>query len=125
MDGGETNDDAGGVRLTLSQDAVQEFQINRSNYAADLGGASGATINIVSKSGTNELHGNLFAFFRNDALDARDRFAMSQALQPGEPFSLTATGNPIKNSLNRQQFGGNIGFPVSQDKSSCIWHTKV
>jgi hypothetical protein len=117
VDGGETNDDAGGVRLTLSQDAVQEFQINRSNYAADLGGASGATINIVSKSGTNDLHGNLFAFFRNDALDARDRFAMSQALQPGEPFSLTATGNPIKNSLNRQQFGGNIGFPVSQDKS--------
>jgi hypothetical protein len=117
VDGGEANDDAGGVRLTLSQDAVQEFQINRSNYAADLGGASGATINIVSKSGTNDLHGNLFAFFRNDALDARDRFAMSQALQPGEPFSLTATGNPIKNSLNRQQFGGNIGFPVSKDKS--------
>jgi hypothetical protein len=117
VDGGEANDDAGGVRLTLSQDAVQEFQVNRSNYAADLGGASGATINIVSKSGTNDLHGNLFAFFRNDALDARDRFAMSQALQPGEPFSLTATGNPIKNSLNRQQFGGNIGFPVSKDKS--------
>jgi hypothetical protein len=117
VDGGEANDDAGGVRLTLSQDAVQEFQVNRSNYAADLGGASGATINIVSKSGTNDLHGNLFAFFRNDALDARDRFAISQALQPGEPFSLTATGNPIKNSLNRQQFGGNIGFPVSKDKS--------
>jgi hypothetical protein len=117
VDGGEANDDAGGVRLTLSQDAVQEFQVNRSNYAADLGGASGATINIVSKSGTNDLHGNLFGFFRNDGLDARDRFAMSQALQPGEPFSLTATGSPIKNSLNRQQFGGNIGFPVSKDKS--------
>jgi hypothetical protein len=117
VDGGEANDDAGGVRLTLSQDAVQEFQINRSNYAADLGGASGATINIVSKSGTNDVHGSLFAFFRNDGLDARDRFAVSQALQPGEPFSLTATGSPIKNSLNRQQFGGNIGFPVSKDKS--------
>jgi len=117
VDGGEANDDAGGVRLTLSQDAVQEFQVNRSNYAADLGGASGATINIVSKSGTNDLHANLFAYFRNDALDARDRFAMSQALQPGEPFSLTAMGVPIKNSLNRQQFGGNAGFPVSKDKS--------
>ena len=117
VDGGEANDDAGGVRLTLSQDAVQEFQVNRSNYAADLGGASGATINIVSKSGTNDLHFNLFAFFRNDALDARDRFAMSQALQPGDPFSLTATGVPIKNSLSRQQFGGNAGFPVSKDKS--------
>src|SRR5499427_8597344 len=117
VDGGEANDDAGGVRLTLSQDAVQEFQVNRSNYAADLGGASGATINIVSKTGSNDLHFNLFAYFRNDALDARDRFAMSQALQPGEPFSLTAMGVPIKNSLNRQQFGGNAGFPVSKDKS--------
>jgi Carboxypeptidase regulatory-like domain len=117
VDGGEANDDAGGVRLTLSQDAVQEFQINRSNYSADLGGASGATINIVSKSGTNELHGNLFGFFRNSGLDARDRFAYSQALEPGEPFSLTATGSPIKNSLNRQQFGGSIGFPISRDKT--------
>ena len=117
VDGGEANDDAGGVRLTLSQDAVQEFQVNRSNYAADLGGASGATINIVSKSGSNSLHANLFAYFRNDALDARDRFAMSQALEPGDPFSLAATGVPIKNSLNRQQFGGNVGFPISKDKS--------
>src|SRR5208283_1216253 len=61
VDGGEANDDAGGVRLTLSQDAVQEFQVNRSNYTAELGGASGATINIVSKSGTNELHGSLYS----------------------------------------------------------------
>jgi Carboxypeptidase regulatory-like domain/TonB dependent receptor len=117
VDGGEANDDAGGVRLTISQDAVQEFQINRSNYMAELGGASGATINIVSKSGTNQLHGSLFGFFRNDALDARDVFAFSQALQPGGPFSLSATGEPVKNSLNRQQFGGNVGFPVKKDKT--------
>ncbi len=50
VDGGEANDDSGGVRLTLSQEAVQEFQINRSNYSAELGGASGAAINIVSKT---------------------------------------------------------------------------
>jgi hypothetical protein len=117
VDGGEANDDAGGVRLTISQDAVQEFQINRSNYMAELGGASGATINIVSKSGTNQLHGSLFGFFRNDALDARDVFAMSQALQPGEPFSLSATGEPVKNSLNRQQFGGSVGFPIRKDQT--------
>jgi len=60
-DGGEANDDEGGVRLTLGQDAVQEFQINRSNYGADMGGASGATINIVSKSGTDDLHGSALA----------------------------------------------------------------
>jgi Carboxypeptidase regulatory-like domain/TonB dependent receptor len=117
VDGGEFNDDAGGVRLNLSQDAVQEFQINRSNYVAELGGASGATINIVSKSGGNDLHGNLFGFFRNSGMDARDPFAYTQALQPGDPFSLTAQGSPVKDSLNRQQFGGNVGFPIKKDKT--------
>src|SRR5262249_14333630 len=89
VDGGEANDDSGGARLTLSQDAVQEFQINRSNYSAELGGASGASINIVSKSGTNDLHGSLYAFFRNDAMDARNPFAFTQALQPGQVFDPT------------------------------------
>ncbi len=57
VDGGETSGDSGGVRLTVSQDAVQEFQINRSNYSADLGAATGASINIVTKSGSNTVHG--------------------------------------------------------------------
>ncbi len=120
VDGGEVNDDSGGVRLNISQEAVQEFQINRSNYGADLGGASGASINIVSKSGTNTVHGGVFGLFRNDALDARDRFAFSQALQPGQAFNPLApdtTGTPVKNSLNRQQFGGNIGFPLKKDQT--------
>src|SRR3989442_11628908 len=64
VDGGEANDDAGGVRLTLSQDAIQEFQINRSNYSAELGASSGANINIVSRSGTNRFHGTAYALFR-------------------------------------------------------------
>src|SRR5206468_8696573 len=55
VDGGEFNDDAGGVRLNLSQDAVQEFQVNRSNYGADQGGAFGGAINIVTKSGSNDV----------------------------------------------------------------------
>src|SRR5580700_6412069 len=120
IDGGEASDDAGGVRPTLSQDAVQEFQINRSNYQADLGAASGASINIVSKSGTNDLHGSAFGFFRNDALDARDPFAFSQALAPGEVFNPgnpDSAGSPIKNSLQRYQFGGNVGFPIQKDKT--------
>jgi hypothetical protein len=115
VDGGEANDDSGGVRLTLSQDAVQEFQINRSNYTADLGGASGASINIISKSGTNQLHGSLFGYFRNDALDAQDPFASTQASVV--PFTFTATGHPIKNSLTREQFGGSVGGPIHKDKT--------
>src|ERR1035437_5910094 len=117
VDGGEANDDAGGVRLNVSQDAVQEFQINRSNYSAELGGASGASVNIVTKSGTNNVHGGVYGFFRNDAMDARNPFAFSPALAPGEPFSLTAEGQPIKNSLSQQQFGGTIGFPIKKDKT--------
>src|SRR5215472_6489098 len=104
VDGGEARDDAGGVRLTVSQDSVQEFEVNRSNYGADLGGASGASINIVTKSGTNDVHGGFFSYFRNDAMDAEDPFAFSQALQPGAVFNPAAAdtqGVPIKNSLER------------------------
>jgi hypothetical protein len=120
VDGGEANDDAGGVRLTVSQDAVQEFQINRSNYSAELGGASGAAINIVTKSGSNNAHGSLFGFFRNDAFDARDPFAFSQALTPNQPFSPAnpdSLGQPVKNTLNRQQFGGSFGMALQPDKT--------
>ena len=120
VDGGETSGDSGGVRLTVNQDDVQEFQINRSNYAAELGNATGASINIVTKSGTNNVHGGLYGFFRNDAMDARDPFAFSSALAPDPTFAnfnTTSVGTPIKNSLSRQQYGGTIGLPVQKDKT--------
>lgn len=120
VDGGEANDDSGGVRLTLGQDAVQEFQVNRSNYNAELGGASGASINIVSKTGSNDVHGSLFGFFRNDALDAANPFSFTQALQPGQAFNPAAVdtfGKHTKDSLQREQFGGTVGFPLKQDKT--------
>jgi len=120
VDGGETSGDSGGVRLTVGQDAVQEFQINRSNYSADLGAATGASINIVTKSGSNNLHGTVYGFFRNDAMDARDPFAFSSALATDPTFSnfsTTSTGRPIKNSLSRQQYGGAIGVPIKKDKT--------
>jgi carboxypeptidase family protein len=117
VDGGEAQDDAGGVRLTVSQDAVLEFQVNRSNYGADQGGAFGGSINIVTKSGGNDVHGGLFSYFRNDAMDAADPFARNQALQPGSPFSFAAQGAPIKNSLSRYQYGGSLGAPIKKDRT--------
>ncbi len=120
VDGGEANGDSGSVRLTMSQDAVQEFQVNRSNYGADLGGASGASINIVSKSGTNDVHGGLYSYFRNDAMDARDPFAFSSALAPDPTFgnfNFASAGKPVKNSLSRYQYGGTLGFPIRKDKT--------
>ncbi len=107
-DGAESNDFGGGVRETLSQDAVQEFQINRSGYSAELGGASGAVINIVSKSGTNEHHGSMFGFFRHEKLDAADPFAID--LVQGQPTR-------IKPPSNRQQFGGSMGGPIVRNKT--------
>jgi len=120
VDGGEANDDSGGVRLTMSQDAVQEFQINRSNYAAELGSASGASINIVSKSGSNDVHGSAFGFFRFTGLDARNPFSYSQALAPGQTFNPAVSdlvGVPVKDQLKRQQFGGTAGFPIKENKT--------
>ncbi|MBZ5503948.1 MAG: TonB-dependent receptor [Acidobacteriia bacterium] len=117
VDGGNFNGYSQFVMANVSQDAVQEFQINRANYSAVLGGANGASINIVTKSGTNTFHGSLYGFFRDDALDARDPFAFSQALTPGQAFSLTAQGQPVKNSLGRQQFGGTMGFPLKKDRT--------
>jgi len=119
VDGGESGDDAGGVRPTVSQDAVQEFQVNRSNYGADLGGATGASVNIVTKSGSNEVHGSVYSYFRNSGLDARDPFAFTQALAPGEIFdpATNSVGTPIKDSLGRYQFGGTIGAPIHKDKT--------
>ena len=120
VDGGETSGDSGGQRLTVSQDAVQEFQINRSNYAAELGSATGASINIVTKSGTNNVHGSLYGFFRNDAMDAQNPFSFSQALQAGQTFNPAnpdSQGSPIKDTLSRQQFGGTMGLPIKKDKT--------
>ena len=110
VDGAEANDVAGGVRPTLSQEAVQEFQINRSNYNADLGGASGGVINIVSKTGTNNVRGSIFGFFRNQNFDAADPFAIVLD-------ETTNAARRIKPDANRQQYGGTVGFPIARDRT--------
>jgi Carboxypeptidase regulatory-like domain len=78
VDGGESNDAGGGVRPTVSQEAVQEFQINRTNYSAEHGQARGGVIDIVTKAGANALHGSAFGFFRHQSLDAINPFAMGR-----------------------------------------------
>lgn len=98
IDGTDDNE-----RLTLSLvlrpgvDAVREFKIQTSNYSADLGRNSGAVINVITKSGTNQLHGSIFEYIRNSAVDARSYFN-----RVGTPFP----------SFKLNQFGGSIGGPV-------------
>jgi hypothetical protein len=102
VDGASTDTNSGAVRAVLGQEAVQEFQVNRNSYNAEYGGAFGGVVNIVSKTGTNNWHGSLFGYFRNDIFDARNFF--DQSPDGISPF-------------NRQQFGGSFGGPVRKDKT--------
>jgi hypothetical protein len=61
---------SGRAPYQFSQDAVQEFQVNRNAYSAEYGRAGGAVINVVTKSGTNDFHGSAFEFFRDKSLNA-------------------------------------------------------
>ncbi|MCW5970688.1 MAG: TonB-dependent receptor [Blastocatellales bacterium] len=102
IDGGVTLSASGGVIATVSQEAVQEFQVVRNSYSAEFGGGSGGTVNIVSKSGGNDYHGSIFGLFRDRSLDARNAFDFNPSGQ--SPF-------------NRQQFGGSLGGAIKRDKS--------
>jgi hypothetical protein len=114
VDGNDTteqfyNENAGRTRIAsqLSQDAVQEFQVLSSNFAAEYGKAMGGVINTVTKSGTNDLHGTAFWFFRNRTLNARDRYA---------------TVNPPE---YRHQTGGTLGGKIIKDKLFYFLSTEI
>ena len=101
IDGADAIDNTiNGVRATLSQEAVQEFQIIKSGYAPEYGRASSATINIVSKQGTNQWRGNVFGYLRSRNGSATNAFA-------GEP-------NP---GDTRTQAGLTLGGPIRKDKT--------
>ena len=87
----------------VSLDALQEFTIQSSTYAAEFGRMPGAQVVTVSRSGTNHFHGALFEYFRNDALDANDWFANSRGLR--------------KPALRQNDFGGVLGGPILRDRS--------
>jgi hypothetical protein len=93
------NENAGRTRIPtqISQDAVQEFQVLVNGYSAEFGRASGGVVNTVTRSGSNEVHGTGYWFFRNQDFNARDPFA---------------TVNPPE---TRHQAGGSIGGPIVRD----------
>jgi len=106
IDGADNMDVAvNAVRSTLSQDAVQEFQIIRNTFSAEFGRARGGIINIVSKSGSNEFRGSAFLFFRDKALDSRNAFAFGP--------NHTAIDPPFR----RYQFGGTVGGPIAKNRT--------
>jgi hypothetical protein len=94
-------------------DTLQEFKIQTSNYDAGYGRNPGANVNVVTKSGTNQLHGTAFEFFRNTALNATDFFRNRTCANPANTL---ACAGGVKQILNQNQFGGTIGGPIKKDK---------
>jgi hypothetical protein len=99
IDGVENMINSGGVRLSVSQEAVQEFQVNRNTTSAEFGWASGGTLNVITRSGSNDLHGNVFGFLRHRAIQARNFF------------------DPTKSSFTRSQAGTTLGGPLKKEKT--------
>jgi Carboxypeptidase regulatory-like domain/TonB dependent receptor len=101
IDGADNISTASGIQKTTpSQDAVQEFRVVNTVYSAEFGRAVGGIINIITKSGTNEVHGSLYEYFRNDAVDARSILA-----------------SPGLDTLHQNQFGASIGGPLTKDRT--------
>ena len=93
----------GGFSLSPSIDSVQEFKVQTTVFSAAFGRMAGSTINLVTKSGTNELHGSLFEFLRNDKLDANNFFNNRNGI--GKP------------EYRRHQYGGGAGGPIVKNKT--------
>jgi hypothetical protein len=99
LDGAGHNDTYLNVNVPFpNPDAVQEFNLQASNFSAEYGNAAGGIVNIVTRSGTNEIRGSVFEFLRDGALNARNFFA------------------PSKDTLKRNQFGGSVGGPIQKEK---------
>ena len=111
MDGRQIS--LGAFALQPPPDAIQEFKIQTNIYSAAFGKSAGSTINLVTKSGTNDFHGGVYEFLRNDKLDARNFFATNQA-DPSTGAELPGTARP---EYRRNQFGFNAGGPIRKNKT--------
>jgi hypothetical protein len=111
VDGADAVDNSiNGIRATVSQEAVQEFQLILGDYNAEYGRATGGVINIVTKSGGNETHGDLFGYLRNKSFQARNAFS-------GQVNPTTGALDPTKQAFTRVQAGATIGGPIVKDKT--------
>jgi hypothetical protein len=101
VDGADATDNSvNGVRSTVSQEAVQEFQIITNSYAAEYGRASGGVVNIITRSGSNDFHGDVYGYLRN------------RNFQAVNPFSTTPDPD-----YTRVQAGAAFGGPIKKDKT--------
>ena len=92
----------GVINFEPSNEAVREFELKASAPQAEFGGTMGATVNIITRMGTNQFHGSLYEFFRNDVLDANSTFSTRAGLPRGK--------------LRQNQFGASIGGPILSNR---------
>jgi hypothetical protein len=116
VDGGDDNqaffsEQRGRTRInySISADAVREFSVNTSNYSAEFGRSAGGVVNTVTKSGTNEFHGDAFLYARSERWAARNPGAFATI-----PNTTTRVG--LKPLDRRYQFGGSVGGPIVKNK---------
>ncbi len=99
VNGSDAEEDVNsGTAIVPNLDSIAEFRILTSNFDAEYGGHSGGQINVVTKSGTNQFHGDVFEFLRNTNLDARNYFS------------------PTRGTFDQNQFGGTFGGPIRRNK---------
>src|SRR6201987_1731577 len=112
LDGVDVNDQSNGYAFTsvlpVTQDSVEEFRVTTTNYGADQGQGSGAQVALVTKSGTNALHGSAYEYLRNTVTSANDYLVKQSELNIGLP------NKPLQ--LNRNIFGVSVGGPLRKDK---------
>ncbi|MCI0602335.1 TonB-dependent receptor [bacterium] len=105
IDGGDNNDDTvGGINQFFPLDAVAEFNFLTNRYKAEYGRSSGGVLNVVTKAGTNELHGSFTALFRDDKLNSLSTSEANSDIEDPTPFS-------------REQFGAGFGGPIVKDRA--------
>src|SRR5271155_1054007 len=110
VDGADAVDSSvNGVRATVSQEGVQEFQVISSSYMPEYGRAMGGVVNIVTKSGSNDFHGNAFGFLRNGAIQAQNPFSVTASCDSATDQCGTT---PVKQSYTRVQAGLTLGGPI-------------
>jgi hypothetical protein len=105
VDGADNTDNSvNASRSTVSQEAVQEFQVVMNGFAPEFGRSAGGVVNVVTKSGTNEVRGNVFGFIRHKSIQSRN------------PFAPIIDNDPNKKPpFTRAQYGATIGFPLDRD----------
>jgi hypothetical protein len=113
---GAHNNDVGSNRTILifpSIDAIDEFKIERNSYSAEFGQSAGGQISIVTKRGSDEFHGGVYYFGRNDKLNTFNTFTKAGCLAAGTPCE--------KNKLRRNDYGYTFGGPIKKDKIFFFW----